>query len=135
MGDGITSENELVITISDEEAGTTKGQLILEDVEYRMERDNEQKHGIGNDTPKGISYGNKECYVSHTAILNESAADLAMTLADDDTVEGMLRTPNMEIDVGKLDWNDWNVSASDDGDVTFEVEFDAREFEVVEKGD
>jgi len=130
MSEGVTSEKDLVIKIEDEEAGTTKGQLILEEVEYRMERDNDQKHGIGHETAQGISYGNQTCYVSTTAILNEAAASVATSIADGDTVTGVLRGPNMEIDVGKLDWNDWNVSATDDGDVTFDVEFDARDFEV-----
>lgn len=126
---GVTSDADLVVKIGDHEAGTTKGQLILDDVEYRMERDNEVKHGIGNDEPQGTRKGNKTYHVSHSAILNGSAADLALSVADGDELTAVFRSPDMEIDVGVLDWNDWNVNASDDGDVMFEVEFDAREME------
>lgn len=128
MGDGVTSDNELQITVHDAEAGTTKGQLILDDVEYRKERDNDPKHGIGNDEPQGMRYGNKTYSVSHTAILNGAAAELALSIDENDILSGSLRTPNMEIDVGKLDWNDVRIEASDDGDVTLSVDFDARQY-------
>lgn len=129
MGDGLTSDNELEVTISDAAAGTTKGQLILDDVEFRKERDNEPKHGIGNDEPQGIRYGNKTYMVSTTNILNGSAAELMLDAQDQDVLTASLRTPNLEVDVGELDWNDVRVEASDDGDVTVSMEFDARSYE------
>lgn len=133
MGDGVTSDNELEIEISDAEAGTTQGQLILDDVEWRKERDNEPKHGIGNETPQGIRYGNKTYHVSATAIMNEEAAGLVTDADGQEILTGTLRTPNLEIDVGKLDWNDVRVEANDDGDVTVSVEFDAREYNEQER--
>lgn len=128
MGDGVTSDSELEIEISDAQAGTTQGQLILDDVEWRKERDNDPKHGIGNDEPQGMRYGNKTYMVSATAILNEAAADMMLAAKGTAILEGVLRTPNLEVDVGKLDWNDVRTEASDDGDVTVSVEFDARQY-------
>ena len=133
MGDGVTSDNELEIEISDAEAGTTQGQLILDDVEWRKERDNDPKHGIGHDEPQGMRYGNKTFHVSATSIMNESAAGLVTDAEEQNILTGTLRTPNLEIDVGKLDWNDVSVEATDDGDVTLSVDFDAREYEESER--
>ena len=129
MGDGVTSDNELEITISDAEAGTTQGQLILDDVEFRKERDNEPKHGIGNDEPQAMRYGNKTFEVSATSILNESAAQLMLDAEGQDILTAVLRTPSLEVDVGKLDWNDVMVEATDDGDVTVSMDFDARQYD------
>jgi len=123
MGDGVTDDKDLVIKISDHEAGTTKGQLILDDIELSGERDNTEYAGIGNEETQGVGYGNKTYSISETAILNGAAADLALQISEEDYVEGFIRTPNMEASAGQLHWNDWSVSASDDGDVTFEVSF------------
>jgi hypothetical protein len=128
MGDGVTSDSELEIKIADAEAGTTKGQLILDDVEWRKERDNDPKHGIGHDEPQGMRYGNKTYSVSATAILNGAAANLALSIDDDAILTGTLKTPNLTVNVGKLDWNDVRVEASDDGDVTMSADFDARQY-------
>lgn len=133
MGDGVTSDNELEVTIADAEAGTTQGQLILDDVEFRKERDNEPKHGIGNIKPQGMRYGNKTYHVSATSILNEDAADLLLETEGTAILTAVLRTPNLEVDVGKLDWNDVRLEASDDGDVTVSMEFDARQYDERER--
>jgi len=129
MADGITSDNELVIKIANEEAGTTRGQLVLDDVEFNKSRDNDPKHGIGNSEPQGMRYGNETYTVSATAHMNESAATLITDTNDEDLVPvGRLKTPNLLVEVGKLDWNDISVEASDGGDVTVSAEFDAREY-------
>lgn len=134
MGDGVTSDSELVITIGDAQAGGVEGQLILDDVEYQKERDNDPKHGIGNDKPQGMRYGNITYNVSATAVLNEAAADLALQLkrggqnGEHPVLSGQLNTPNATINVGKLDWNDIRIEASDDGDVTMSADFDARQY-------
>jgi len=133
MGDGVTSDSELEITVGDKAAGTTRGQLILDDVEWRKERDNDPKHGIGNDEPQGMRYGNKTYSVSSTSILNGAAADLALSIDDDDVLTATLRTPNLIVDVGKLDWNDVRIEASDDGDVTLSADFDARQYDERER--
>ena len=133
MGDGVTSDNELEVTISDAEAGTTRGKLILDDVEFRKERDNDPKHGIGNDDPQGMRYGNKTYHVSTTNILNDAAADLMLDAQGTEILTAVLRTPNLEVDVGKLDWNDVRLEASDDGDVTMSAEFDARQYDERER--
>lgn len=129
MGDGVTSDNELVVTVSDAEAGTTRGQLILDDVEFNKTRDNDPKHGIGNDEPQGIRYGNKTYSVSHTAHLNDAAAELMLDAEGQDILTAVLRTPNLEVNVGKLDWNDVTLEAADDGDVTVSMDFDARQYD------
>jgi predicted secreted protein len=129
MGDGVTDDKELVIKIADSEAGTTKGQLIIDDIEFSGERDNTEYAGIGNDTTQGVGYGNKTYSLSTTSILNGAAADLALNVTGDDTVGGFVRTPNMQYHLGKLDWNSFDVSASDDGDVTFSCDFNVRNVE------
>ena len=122
MGDGVTDDKDLVIKISDKEAGTTKGQLIIDDIELGGERDNTEYSGIGNDDTQGVGYGNKRYNLNETTILNGAAADLALEIDQEDYLEGFIRTPNMEASAGKLHWNDWTLSASDDGDVTFEID-------------
>lgn len=127
MGDGVTSDNELVVRIGGQSAGSTAGQLILDDVEYNKTRDNEEKHGIGNAEPQGIRYGNRTYSVSATGIANQSTAGMLNEARDDNIITGVLRTPNKTISFGKLDWNDVTVEATDDGDVTVSVDFNARE--------
>ncbi|MDB9285387.1 hypothetical protein PN494_00170 [Halorubrum ezzemoulense] len=119
--------------ISDAEAGTTRGQLILDDVEFNKTRDNDPKHGIGNDEPQGIRYGNKTYSVSTTAHLNGASAELMLSAEGQDILTATLRTPNLEVNVGKLDWNDVTVEASDDGDVTVAFDFDARQYDENER--
>lgn len=133
MGDGVTSDNELVVTISDAEAGTTEGQLILDDVEFNKSRDNDPKHGIGYDEPQGMRYGNKTYEVSATGYLNEATADLVLDAEGQDILTAVLRTPNLEVDVGQLDWNDVTIDATDDGDVNVSFDFDARQYEENER--
>lgn len=123
MGEGVTDDKDLVIKVSDKEAGTTKGQLIIDDIELGGERDNTEYSGIGNEETTGVGYGNKSYNINKTTILNGAAADLALEISEEDYVEGFIRTPNMEASAGQLHWNDWSLSASDDGDVTFEVDF------------
>lgn len=135
MGDGVTSDSELEIKIEDASAGTTEGMLILDDVEFRKQRDNDPKHGVGNDEPQGMQYGNITYNVSATAHLNGASADLAVSVKRDaesgehPILTAVLRTPNLEVDVGKLDWNDVRIEASDGGDVTMAADFDARQYE------
>ncbi len=123
MGDGVTDDKDLTIKVSDKEAGTTKGQLILDDVSISGERDNTTYSGIGNEDIQAISYGNQEYSVSATAILNGASAELARDIQRGDYVEGWIRTANSEYSCGKLHWDDWEISASDDGEVTFEANF------------
>lgn len=128
--EGLSSDTDLIIEIGDE---TTEGQLVLDDVEFRKERDNEVHHGIGNDDPSGIRYGKPTYHVTATAILNGAAAELATSLDANTTLSGELIDENsgLEIDVGKLDWNDVRIEANDDGDVMMNAEFDARQYEEI----
>lgn len=128
---GVTDETQLVIEIGDQQAGGVEGQLILDDVEFGKSRDNDPKHGIGNETPQGISTGNITYTVSASAMLNGAAADLARQLGPDNTLDGELyieEEADAEFNVlrSKLDWNDVSIEATDDGDAILSVEFDAR---------
>lgn len=121
MGEGVTDDKDLVLTIADKSAGTTKGQLIIDDVELGGERDNSEYSGIGNEDTQGVGYGNKRHSLSETAILNGAAADLALSIDENDYLEGSFLSPNID-STFRLHWNDWNVSASDDGDVTLDID-------------
>ena len=128
---GVTNETQLVVEIGDEKAGGVEGQLILDDVEFAKSRDNDPKHGIGNETPQGISTGNITYTVSASAILNDAAADLAQELGPDNTLHGELYIEeeadvDFQVTRSKLDWNDVSIEATDDGDAILSVEFDAR---------
>ena len=129
---GVTSETEVVVEIGEATAGGDGGQLILEDVEFEAERDNDVKHGIGNHNPQGIALGNIEYTTSHTAVMNDTAAELVADLDPS--------TPNeasMDLDGGLEDggdgseyvsteiyWNNIRTEATDDGDVMVELDFD-----------
>ncbi len=130
---GVTNEASLIVEIGDQQAGGTAGQLILEDVEFRKQRDNEMKHGVGNETPQGISTGNITYECSASAVFNGAAADLARSLDKSTTLTGSLyvqddasEASDFGLTNSYLDWNDVRVEATDDGDVIMEVDFDAR---------
>lgn len=128
MGQGVTDDKDLIVKISDYKGGGTSGQLIIDDVSVSAERDNTSYSGIGNDGVEGVGFGNKTYSFSGTTILNSDAAELAESIDSKDYLEGYLKTPNTEYSCGQLFWDDWEVSASDDGDVTFEVNFTVSDF-------
>lgn len=123
MGWNVTDDKDLVVKIADEHAGNTRGQLILEDVEFSETRDNEEYAGIGNDTTQGVGYGNREFELDASAIYNGSAANLARSISSSDYVTGWIRTDEGEYSAGELHYNDWDVNATDDGDVEFNANF------------
>lgn len=130
---GVTDETMLIVEIGDEQAGGTEGQLILEDVEFGKSRDNDPKHGVGNETPQGIQRGNITFEVSASAHLNGAAAELVRDLTPQKTLEAELRVSSssdaasdFSILQTKLDWNDVSVEGTDDGDVVVSMDFDAR---------
>jgi len=128
MGDGVTDEQELVITIGSGQAGGKQGQVIMEDITYNAERDNTHHHGLGNDESQGISYGNKTQTVDSTQTVNETVAGLIDDYMGDGTLTGSIEMPNKTVDLGKLHWNNLELEASDgDGAPTLSVSFDVTE--------
>jgi len=138
MGDNVISDGELVFSITSPDddsnttysAGTTAGQVILEDVTFTMERDNTMYHGIGNDEPQGMSYGNKTYSLSTETIVNEDIAQLVVEMYNNgrSATDGVLRSDGaLEVNIGKIDWNSVEKSASDDGDVTLSIDADCRD--------
>lgn len=128
---GVTNETLLIVKIGDSKAGGTDGQLLLEDVEFSKERDNDPKHGIGNDTPQGISHGNITYNVSTSALLNGESADLVRNLDPYTPLSAELRLSDdadadIEVVQTKLDWNSVSIEATDDGDIVLSLDFDAR---------
>lgn len=127
---GVTSDHQLVITIGDEQAGGTSGQLVLDSVEMNQSRDNDPKHGVGNDTPQGMQLGNIEYEATASAHLNGAAADLARNLEPDTPISANFATTEeadgeFEVKRDDLYWNEVNVEAQDGGDVVLSLTFDA----------
>lgn len=126
MGDGVTDDKDLLIKLGSKQAGGVKGQLIIDDINFNGERDNTEYSGIGNEGTTGIGYGNETYALSFTEILNDAGAELIDETIGDEPISGIVRTPNYEFNLGKLDWNNFDFDASDDGDTTFAADFNVR---------
>lgn len=112
----VTGNGDLVVKVGDEIAGGTSGQLIIDDVTYSGSRDISEYAGVGNDETQGKSYGNKTFSLSVDTILNGSAATLARQIHDDEILSGYLKTPDDRYNLGELDWNEFEITASDGSD-------------------
>lgn len=131
MGDGLTDDKDLLIRIGDAQAGGVNGQLILEDINVNFSRDNTQYSGIGNKGTQGTSFGSIEYSVSVTDHLNEKGADmLDAAFNNNDSLRGIVRSPNFEVSVGELNWNNIDLDASDDDTYQLSIDFDGQGVEV-----
>lgn len=122
-----TNEIDLIVKYAGQKGGGTDGQLVIDDVELEQSRDNRNRHGIGNDDPQWIEKGNKTYTFSTTAFMSSASAQAledidagnaeaeAVYIRDDDVFAG--KAPGMV-------FNTLNVSASDDGDTTVQIDAD-----------
>jgi len=116
-----------VVKYAGKKGGSTDGQLVLDDVELSMSRDNRNRHGIGNEDPQYIEKGNKTYTFSTTAHLNSGAAE-ALQNINDGTAETqavyMKNSGEFEGRASGMVTNDVTVSSSDGGDTTLAVDAD-----------
>jgi hypothetical protein len=131
MGNGLTDDKELLVRIGDEQAGGVKGQLILEDLNVNFSRDNTRYSGIGNEGTTGTSHGNVQVSLSLTDHLNESGARMLDAALNSSTpVRGIVRSPNLEVAIGELDWNNIDLDAADEDTYQLSIDFDGQGYEV-----
>lgn len=131
MGNGLTDDKELLVRIGDEQAGGVEGQLILEDLNVNLSRDNTTYSGIGNEGTTGTSYGNVSVSLSLTDHVNESGARMLDAAVNSDTpVRGIVRSPNLEISIGELDWNNIDLDAADEDTYQLSIDFDGQGHEI-----
>lgn len=126
---GVTSDSQLKVTIGDKQAGGTQGQLILDSVEVSHSRDNDPKHGVGNDEPQGMQLGNITYEVTASAHLNGAAADLAKSIKPHTPISATFQTTedadgSLSTNQSELYWNDVTVEAQDGGDVVVSLGLD-----------
>jgi len=135
MGDGLTDDGDLVIRIDSEKAGGDSGQLILSDASIGIERSNELRTGIGNKTPQAARYGNQAGTVSAEGDVNEAMARLLESLYvnDESPTDVFFRGDVLEVRGGKMDWNNLETSASDDGGYTAAIDADLRDFDLEQR--
>jgi len=131
MGNGVTDDKDLLIRVGDQQAGGIEGQLILEDINVNFSRDNTQYSGIGNEGTTGTSYGNVMYSVSVTDHVNEAGADLLDEAFNSDSpLRGIVRSPNFEVSIGQLDWNNIDLDAADEDSYQLSMDFDGQGVEV-----
>lgn len=131
MGNGLTDDKELLVRIGDEQAGGIEGQLILEDLNINLSRDNTTYSGIGNEGTTGTSHGNASVSLSLTDHVNESGARMLDAAVNSDTpVRGIVRSPNLEISIGELDWNNIDLDAADEDTYQLSIDFDGQGHEI-----
>jgi len=131
MGDGITDDGDLVIKISDEQAGGDGGQLILDSATGTVERDNSGYSGIGNKEQQIMAYGNPSGTVSVEGYTTPALARLVVDLWEnrDSPASASFLGNNLEMRAGKLDWNTLEWDISDDGEAMLAIDAEMRDFE------
>jgi len=122
-----TSELDLVVKYAGVKAGSSDGQLVLDDVELNESRDNRHRHGIGNENTQYIEKGNTTATFSTTAYLNEGAVEALRNIdsGDAETQAVYIKDGNsFEGRASGLVPNDITVSSSDGGDTTLSLDAD-----------
>jgi len=122
-----TNEIDLVVKYAGQKGGGDDGQLIIDDVELEQSRDNRNRHGIGNGEPQAIERGNKTYTFSTTSFMNSAAAAALTDIDNGDAVAEAVYIRDDDVFSGKASGmvtNTVNVSASDGGDTTVEVDAD-----------
>jgi len=122
-----TNEINLVVQYANKKGGGADGQLIIDDVELEHSRDNRVRHGIGNQEPQHIERGNKTYTFSTTTYMNSAAADALQSIENG---TGETESVYVEEDgtfkdtADSMVFNTLNISASDDGDTTVDIDAD-----------
>jgi len=122
-----TSELDLVVKYGGKKGGGTDGQLVIDDVELSMSRDNRTRHGIGNDEPEYIEKGNKTYSFSTTSYMNGAAIGVVRNIETGDVTSKAVYMKDGDVFKGSASGmivNDLTVSSSDGGDTTVAIDAD-----------
>jgi len=122
-----TNEIDLVVRYANEKGGGADGQLVIDDVELSISRDNRDRVGIGNEDPQYIEKGNRSYTFSTTAMMNDAAARALRRIerGDAETQEIYIRDEDVFTEkAGGMVFNDLTVGASDGGDTTVDIDAD-----------
>lgn len=122
-----TNELDLIVKYADKKGGGSDGQLIIDDVELESSRDNRPRHGIGNGDPQVIEKGNSTYTFSTTAFMNSAAAKALKNIDNGDAETQAVYIRDDEVFKGKASgmvFNTLNVSSSDGGDTTVQIDAD-----------
>lgn len=126
--DSHTNETDLLVKYAGQKGGGDDGQLIIDSVELERSRDNRIRHGIGNEEPQEIEKGNRTYTFSTTTYLNASAAAALESIeaGDAETQAVFVKDAqgNYTDKASGMVFNNLTTSASDDGDVTVDVDAD-----------
>lgn len=126
--DSHTNETDLLVKYAGHKGGGDDGQLIIDSVELERSRENRVRHGIGNEEPQEIEKGNKTYTFSATNYMNASAAAALEAIesgaAETQAVFVKDSQGNYEDKADGMVFNTLTTSASDDGDVTVDIDAD-----------
>jgi hypothetical protein len=146
------TEADLLIQINDKQGGS-EGQLLLSDVTVSGSRDNTLIYGIGNKQPQEVDPGNEEFSMSVEQYMTKEAAELLREIVNntptpessdgaDDVIPNistggqsidaayLLFGDGLEMTIGDFRWNDFEINASEDGEVTVSLDADLLNVEL-----
>lgn len=132
-----TSELDLVVKYANQKGGGSDGQLVIDDVELSVSRDNRIRHGIGNSDPQYIEKGNKTYTFSTTTMMTSAAANALANIDSGDAETQTVYLKDNDVITGQSEgmvFNDLTFSSSDDGDTTVSVDADLLNVEWTNEG-
>lgn len=132
-----TSELDLVVKYANQKGGGSDGQLVIDDVELSVSRDNRIRHGIGNEDPQYIEKGNKTYTFSTTTMMTTAAANALANIDSGDAETQTVYLKDDDVITGQSEgmvFNDLTFSSSDDGDTTVSVDADLLNVEWTNEG-
>lgn len=132
MGDNVIDDAQVIFELDNYEGGEP-GKLILNSVTLTVERPTNGYSGLGNEGETAVGYGTRSASMSHETVLNQEAAEMLADLYQNDRSPkevSVLAGPVLDARATKFDWNNLELSAEDDGDVTVSVDGKIRGLEI-----
>lgn len=135
MGDNVIDDAQIIFEIADSQAGGEGGKLILSSVTLTVDRPTNGYSGIGNEGEVAVGYGTRSASLDHEEILNREAARLLEELYQNDRSPKemtILAGDVLRAEAAKFDWNNLELNAEDDGDVTVSISGKVRGLNIEE---
>lgn len=127
MPKDITDDSHLIIRIGDGQAGGPSGALIIDSMEFGVNKNKETKHGAANTKPQGRTTGNQELELSFTHIGQDTTLAKEIEEGNFDVV---IRGNEYNYEVNYVD-GDFTVNISDGGDYELDFDGDALDWDRV----